>query len=160
MIYSSACEYAIRAVTYLAGRPDGLVKLREISKEEDIPAPFLANILHRLVAAGILRSARGPTGGYGLTRPPPELSLLDIKEAIDGLRELEQCAVGLERCSDETPCPLHDSWKPIRAGIRDYLANTTLEAMAAAKAGKMQGGSGGSGRKPPAAGKPSGRFRT
>lgn len=136
MIYSSACEYAIRAVTYLADHPQGLVKLREISQAEGIPGPFLSNILHRLVASGILRSTRGPTGGYGLARPAARVSLLDIKEAIDGLRELEQCAVGLERCSDETPCPLHDSWKPIRAAIREYLEGTTVEQMAAARAGK------------------------
>jgi Rrf2 family transcriptional regulator, iron-sulfur cluster assembly transcription factor len=141
MIYSSACEYAIRAVTHLAASKNGLVKLREIAKSEEIPAPFLANILNRLVTAGVLRSTRGPTGGYGLMRPPGEVTLLDIKEAIDGLRELEECAVGLERCSDDTPCPLHDTWKPIRARIREYLESTTLEAMAEATNRKRSPGS-------------------
>lgn len=142
MIYSSACEYAIRATTYLATRhdTDELVKLKDISEAEDIPAPFLSSILQRLVTVGILRSARGPTGGYALVAPPSEVNLMDIKESVDGTAELDACAVGLGRCSDEMPCPLHDSWKPIREQIRTYLQTTTLAQMADAMASKVQQG--------------------
>ena len=133
MIYSSACEYGIRAATYLACRYDEkLVKLRDISEAEEIPAPFLASILQRLVTSGLVRSTRGPSGGYALARPPREIFLYGIKEAIDGVAELEACAVGLEVCSDEMPCPLHDTWKPIRERIQAYLRETTLEQMAQA----------------------------
>lgn len=141
MLYSSACEYAIRAVTYLAAHheDEGLVKLRDICEAEDIPAPFLSSILQGLVTAGLLRSARGPTGGYALAHPPEELCLLDIKRAVDGVGELEECAVGLGPCSDEVPCPLHDSWKPIREQIRSYLEGTTMAQMAAAMVVKTGG---------------------
>lgn len=135
MIYSSACEYAIRAASYLAFRHDdegALVKLRDIAEAEGLPPPFLSSILQRLVTAGLLRSARGPTGGYGLQRPPDRITLLDIKAAVDGTAELEACAVGLDACSDEMPCPLHDTWKPIRQQIRAYLEGTTLQDMASA----------------------------
>jgi Rrf2 family transcriptional regulator, iron-sulfur cluster assembly transcription factor len=136
MLYSSACEYAIRALTHLADHPERRVKLREVSEVEGIPAPFLANIFHRLVGAGILTSARGPTGGYALVSSAADLTLLQIKAAVDGLADLEACAVGLERCSDEMPCPLHDQWKPIRARIRAFLEGTTLQTMADARARK------------------------
>jgi Rrf2 family protein len=137
MIYSSACEYAIRAGTHLAARHgDELVKLKEIAEAEDIPAPFLSSILQRLVAAGLIRSARGPTGGYSLVRAPAETTLYDIKEAVDGVTELEECAVGLGPCSDDMPCPLHDTWKPIRRQITEYLRQTTLQQMAQALASK------------------------
>jgi len=140
MLYSSACEYAIRAAANLASREkDTLVKSRDISDAEAIPAPFLGTILQRLVNAGLLRSARGPNGGYGLARPPGEITLYDIREAIDGVDDLEACAVGLEACSDEMPCPLHDTWKPIRQRIRRYLSGTTLEQMARAMAAKRKG---------------------
>lgn len=138
MIYSSACEYGIRAATYLAarhGEPD-LVKLRDISENEAIPAPFLSSILQRLVSAGILRSARGPTGGYALSVPPQQVTLRDVKAALDGVGELEKCAVGLGTCSDDQPCPLHDSWKPIREEINRYLERTTLAEMAGAIASR------------------------
>ena len=137
MIYSAACEYAIRAATHIALRGDGeFVKLREIAAAEDIPSPFLSSVLQRLVVAGLLESARGPTGGYALSVPAGEVSLHDIKAVVDGTGELEECAVGLGRCSDEVPCPLHDTWKPIREEIKRYLRETTLEQMAEALASK------------------------
>ncbi|MEX1256205.1 MAG: Rrf2 family transcriptional regulator [Gemmatimonadota bacterium] len=139
MVYSSACEYAIRAATHLALHKDeDWVRLRDISREEDIPAPFLSSILQRLVMSGLLRSARGPTGGYSLARPPEGISLHDIKAAIDGTAELDECGVGLGKCSDDMPCPLHETWKPIRAQIKEYLRRTTLQDMAVALTAKRE----------------------
>jgi Rrf2 family protein len=133
MIYSSACVYAIRAATYLASRDQRqFAKLRDIAEAEQIPAPFLASILQRLVSSGVLRSARGPAGGYALARDPRHIALVDIWNAIDGAAGLEACAAGLGTCSDDMPCPLHDTWKPIRERIRTYLRATTLEQMAVA----------------------------
>jgi Rrf2 family protein len=114
------------------------VKLREISEAEEIPAPFLASIFQRLVLAGLLRSARGPTGGYSLSRPPSEITLYDIRKAVDGIADLEGCGVGLGRCSDDMPCPLHDTWKPVRTHIRDYLQKTDLAQVAGALATKRK----------------------
>jgi DNA-binding IscR family transcriptional regulator len=57
-------------------------------------------------------------------------SLYDIYRAVDGDTYLDACAVGLARCSDETPCPLHERWKPIRERIRTYLESTSLSSMA------------------------------
>ncbi len=133
MIHSSACEYAIRALTHLAVHEGERVKLREIAEIEGIPAPFLSNIFQLLLADGLVSSARGPTGGYTLARPAPEIRLLDIRAAVDGLRDLETCAVGLPRCSDSQPCPLHTRWAPVRERIRAFLTETTLDAMAAAR---------------------------
>lgn len=133
MIYSNACEYAIRALARLAqaGRRE-FAKLRDIAAAEDVPYPFVAKVFQNLVAAGLVRSARGPTGGYSLARPPSEITLYDIKRVIDGVDDLEECAVGLHRCSDDMPCPLHDTWKPIRQQIRTYLERTTLAHMVSA----------------------------
>jgi Rrf2 family transcriptional regulator, iron-sulfur cluster assembly transcription factor len=141
MIYSAACNYGIRAAAHLASRHggDALIKLRDIAVAEGIPAPFLSQILQRLVAAGLLRSTRGPSGGYALSRAPSSISLHDIKEAVDGVEALEECAVGLGPCSDGRPCPLHYSWKPIRNQIRAYLRETNLEQMAKALAVKGAG---------------------
>jgi Rrf2 family protein len=127
MLYSSSCEYAIRALSYLerqAERP--LIPLAEIAETEDIPAPFLGKILQSLVKAGLLRSVRGPTGGYALAQPPSEIRLLRIREILDGIADLDRCAVGLDPCEDETPCPLHEAFKPIREAIKQYLSETSL----------------------------------
>jgi Rrf2 family transcriptional regulator, iron-sulfur cluster assembly transcription factor len=137
MMHSAACEYAIRAAAHLASAgPEAPVKMREISRREGIPGPFLSALLPRLVAAGVLESVRGPSGGYLLARSAEAISLHDLVVAVDGLDALEACAAGLGRCSDAVPCPLHDAWKPIREGMRSYLKRTTVRDMAAALAVK------------------------
>lgn len=134
MLWSSACDYAIRACTHLAAQPDAVTQLRDITRRESIPAPFVGKILQSLVRAGVLRSVKGPRGGYGLARPPGEITLLTIMAAIDGTKGLETCAVGLGHCSDDQPCPLHDTFKPTRQAIRRYLDSTTLADLEAALA--------------------------
>jgi Rrf2 family protein len=131
LIHSTACEYAIRALTYLAGfEPGTRVLARDVSAHENVPGPFLGKIFQTLVRAGLLASTKGPGGGFSLTRKPAEIALFDIYQAVDGTTYLDACAVGLARCSDETPCPLHDRWKPIRERIRQYLQTTSLADMA------------------------------
>jgi Rrf2 family transcriptional regulator, iron-sulfur cluster assembly transcription factor len=126
VFWSSGCQYAIRACTHLAGQPDALVTLKDLTREESIPAPFVGKILQSLVRAGILRSVKGPRGGYGLARRPRDISLFTVMAAVDGARHLEVCALGLDRCSDEATCPLHEAFKPLRHAIRQYLESTTL----------------------------------
>ena len=133
MIYSNACEYGIRAMVHLADYAVGTrVLARDVSEKENIPGPFLGTVFQTLVKAGLLTSSKGPGGGFSLARPANEISLLDVRAAIDGIRDLEGCAVGLAECSDEQRCPLHDSWQPIREQITTYLSGTTLADMAAA----------------------------
>lgn len=130
MIYSSACEYGIRGLTVLARQPDRRMLRSAIAAADELPEAFLGKILHDLVRAGLLTSARGRGGGYALAMPAAEIRLLDVKEAIDGLEDLERCAVGLDPCSDETPCPLHEDFKRVRKTVRDYLESTTLDDVA------------------------------
>jgi Rrf2 family protein len=133
MIHSSACEYAIRAMTYVADfEPGTRLLARDISAHERIPGPFLGKIFQTLVRAGLLKSSKGPGGGFSLAKDPQTIALYDIYQAIDGTTYLDACAVGLARCSDETPCPLHERWKPIRERIRQYLESTSLADMAEA----------------------------
>jgi Rrf2 family iron-sulfur cluster assembly transcriptional regulator len=127
MLYSRAAEYAIRAFVHLAQVPDGrCAMVKQIAAEEEIPAHFLAKILQQLARKGLLRSSKGPTGGFSLRVPANEVRLLDIVEALDGLSEYEKCASGLAECSDDMPCPLHDSWKALRSRIMDYLGRNTI----------------------------------
>lgn len=139
MIHSSACEYAIRALTYMAASPPGTRLLaRNVAAHERVPGPFLGKIFQTLVRANILVSNKGPGGGFSITRDPKSITLFDIYNAIDGTTYLDGCAVGLARCSDETPCPLHERWKPVRERIRTYLQTTTLADMAEATRKKRE----------------------
>jgi Rrf2 family iron-sulfur cluster assembly transcriptional regulator len=131
MIYSRSAEYAIRAFVNLAQVPDGkYAMVKRIASEEQIPAHFLAKILQQLARKGLLKSSKGPTGGFSLDVPSAEIRLLDIVEALDGLSEYEKCASGLADCSDDMACPLHDSWKALRSRIMDYLGRNTIADLA------------------------------
>jgi Rrf2 family protein len=126
MIYSNACEYGIRAMTFLARHHDDLHLARNIAEAEEIPYFFLSKILQSLARDGLLKSTKGRGGGFQLARTPKKITLYQIKVSIDGADDLEECAVGLNRCNDRQPCPLHDTFKPLRGQIRKYLKETTL----------------------------------
>jgi len=131
MIYSRSAEYAIRAFVYLAQVPEGkYAMVKNIAEEAEIPTHFLAKILQQLARKGFLRSSKGPTGGFALRRPPEDITLLEIVDAIDGLAEYERCPSGITECNDEAPCGMHESWKELRSRIIGYLEGTTISDVA------------------------------
>ena len=148
MIYSRSSEYAIRAFVHLAQTPDGkYAMVKTIAEQEDIPPHFLAKILQQLVRKGLLRSSKGPTGGFALRAAAHEIRLLDIVEALDGLETYGQCAAGHAECSDSTPCFMHDSWAALRSRIMEYLGRNTIADFSKALAQKKKTLSGGRPRK-------------
>ena len=85
MKLSRTVAYAVRATLQLAqNKSEAPIPCSKLAAEGDMPERFLLQILRNLVTHGILRSTRGVDGGYALTRPPEEISLLDIIEAIEG----------------------------------------------------------------------------
>jgi Rrf2 family protein len=124
MIYSRSAEYAIRSFVYLARVPTGKFAMaRHIAKEEQIPAHFLAKILQELTRKGLLRSNKGPSGGFALRVPASEIRLLDLVEALDGKT--------LKESLNQTPWIL-DSWKDLHSRIMDYLERNTIADVAKA----------------------------
>lgn len=133
MIYSRSAEYAIRAFVNLAQVPEGkYAMVKNIAREEGIPAHFLAKILQQLARKGLLRSSKGPTGGFHLRHKPEEITLMHLVEALDGLGDYEKCACGLAECHDEMPCGMHDPWSALRSRIVDYLNHTSIADICAA----------------------------
>lgn len=131
IMFSRSAEYAIRAMVSLAGQPSGkLTGAREISEAEQIPAPFLWKILQNLARQKLIRSFKGVRGGYELARPATEITLENIIEATDGGDLTERCVLGLAECSEENPCPLHESWKEVRAKLTEMLETRTLADLA------------------------------
>ena len=128
MLYSKPCEYAFCALTWLATNGGGQAK--QIAKDEKLPSYFLSRILKDLAAKKILVSTRGRTGGFILARKPEKISLEQIVIALDGVDDLERCAVGWAECSDSNPCSLRNRFKPIRNKVRNYLKNTSIAHLA------------------------------
>src|SRR5260370_10325051 len=122
MIYSRSAEYAIRAFVHLAQVQEGkYAMVKNIAEQEEIPAHFLAKILQQLARKGLLRSSKGPTGGFALRVDPTEIRLLDIVETLAALSPYQQCASGLSECSDDMPCSMHDIWIALPSPIMHYL---------------------------------------
>jgi Rrf2 family protein len=127
MLYSKSAEYAIRAFVHLSQVPEGkFAMVKNIAKEEEIPAHFLAKILQQLARKGLLRSSKGPTGGFVLRQKAEDISLKDIVMALDGLSDYEKCASGLAECNDDQPCGMHDAWNALRTRIIGYLEQTSI----------------------------------
>jgi Rrf2 family protein len=136
-MHAAPDAYAVRALSRLAlMKSPEFTTVAALAARDGIPAAFLAKIFRQLAAAGLLRSATGPNGGYALARPAETITLLDVCRAAGAALGTDECAVGLATCSDATPCPLHDTWKPLRERIQRYLLTVTLKDMAAALAGK------------------------
>ena len=84
MKISTTAHYGLMAAGYLAEQADeGWVMAETISAKYDIPAAYLVKIMQHMVKANVLRSKRGPKGGYALARPAKEITLLEIIEAAD-----------------------------------------------------------------------------
>src|SRR5512140_1770226 len=109
---SRKIDYGLRAMVYLASVAAGaVVPFREIARQMDVPEDFLAKILKTLVDAGLVRSARGPHGGYVLARSPAEVSFLDVIEAVEGPVALNVCLDGEDACGHSTLCTMVSVWR-------------------------------------------------
>jgi Rrf2 family protein len=82
---SRSSAYALHALVYIARQPpDQFAASHVVARAQGIPERFLLKVLKPLVSAGLLRSVRGPNGGYCLARPTREITLLEVVEAVDG----------------------------------------------------------------------------
>lgn len=131
LLFSRECEYALQAVLYLALQPeDGMTSIKTLTGKLDIPYHFLAKILQRLTRKGLLRSLKGPTGGFALSLPADRITLFQIIEAIDGAEFMTTCVLGFSECSGRNPCSVHEQWGAMRTSIHAMLVNKSIAHMA------------------------------
>ena len=131
-MFSKACEYAIRASTYIALKSlEGTrVSLKEIAEKIDSPVAFTAKVLQQLSKNNIVDSIKGATGGFQIsTQNISNIKLAQIVYAIDGNNVYEGCGLGLKKCNANEPCPVHDKFVQIRADLKNMLENTSLYDM-------------------------------
>jgi Rrf2 family protein len=128
-IFSKTCEYAMRAVFFIAHKTSdgGRVGIKEIAAGIGSPEHFLAKILQDLSRRGIVQSIKGPNGGFYMDKTTLRKPLSEVVEAVDGTGLFTGCAIGLEYCSEGNPCPLHHEFKGIRSRIHKMLCETTIE---------------------------------
>jgi Rrf2 family protein len=130
-MFSKACEYGIRAVLFIAkqSQQDLRPNIAEIAKAVDSPEPFTAKVCQQLARENIIRSKKGPNGGFYLEKDST-LKLSDIVSAIDGDSIFKGCGLGLQECSSEHPCPVHYQFMNVREGLREMCENTLVMDLA------------------------------
>ena len=129
---SSSSKYAINAVLYLAVHTHEHHKLRakEVAEAIKLPPPFLAKLLQSLSRENIVSSTKGPRGGFYLTPEEQERRLIEVVKAIDGVEKIEECVLGLKRCSSEKPCPVHFSVQPLKQQFLRELEENSIATFA------------------------------
>lgn len=128
-MFSKTCEYAIRALIYIANRSNGGQKtgIKDIAAGIDSPAHFIAKILQDLSRRGLVQSMKGPNGGFYVEEDSLNTSLADIVTAIDGNKIFSGCGLGLKECSETHPCPLHNEFLKLRNDMHAMLEKTKLK---------------------------------
>lgn len=131
-MFSASCHYGLQAMFYIAlhSTDEKNVELSEIAVKQDIPKHFLSKILQLLVKHKLLVSMKGPNGGFRLSRPPEDISLIEVVEAIDGLDIFSQCGIVFKECDDNDPCPIHPEYKKFRERVHHLFQTKTLEGLA------------------------------
>jgi Rrf2 family protein len=134
MHVTAKADYAVRAVVELAsGSQEAPRKVDEVAKAQGIPVSFLENILTQLRSAGLVRSQRGPEGGYWLAHPPEDVNLAQVIRAVEGplvgVRGLRPEEVVYEGSAES----LQQVWLALRANLRKVLEHVTLADVASGK---------------------------
>lgn len=129
MKVSAKAEYACLAVLALArSRPeDPPLRIRDIAEEEGIPERYLVQILLQLKGAGLVVSTRGAAGGYRLARPPEQITVAEVLEAIDGPSKPAPPRASQGPAAQA----LMDVWRELHAAERRVLERTTLAGLLA-----------------------------
>lgn len=125
---SEAASLALHSAAYLAEHPDPPVPTREITAVLQVSEAHLAKVLQRLAKVGLVRSIRGPHGGFALARSAGDVTLLDIYEAIEGPLGTTHCLFGRPVCSGDR-CLLGGLLRRIDGQVRRHLTETTLADM-------------------------------
>ena len=120
-------QHALRAMVAIAQQEgERFVAANSISEMLDLPPSFLAKVLQRLTAAGLLVSLRGPKGGVRLAKSAQGISLRDVIEAIEGATPFDECLFGWPGCTNSEPCPIHREWGPALQSVSDLVDATSL----------------------------------
>jgi len=128
MIFSPSTEYALHALIYLAEENVSKPALvREIAEAENIPRHFLAKILNQLDHRRIVKSTKGPGGGFTLARPAEKIKVSEVAGIFDDLTGLDRvCILGLDKCQDAHSCALHTEWKGFRQLLKKRINQLSI----------------------------------
>ena len=124
-MFSQTVEYALRAVVHLAARAPAARTTDQIAAATRVPKAYLSKVLQGLARAGVVQSQRGAGGGVALVKPPDELTILEVVEAVDPIKRIRHCPLGLA-AHGSVLCPLHARLDAALASVEEAFGKTTL----------------------------------
>ncbi|MBV1789827.1 SUF system Fe-S cluster assembly regulator [Marinobacterium sp. D7] len=127
---SKLTDYGTVVLAYMARRPDALFSAVCLAQELGLPLSTVRKLLKQMAGAGLLDSSRGQRGGYRLTRPPQEISLAEVLEALEGPLGVTDCSQAPKLCSQEAICPIRNNWRGINGVIHGVLRQVSLQQLA------------------------------
>lgn len=122
-------DYGVMIMSHFARWPDETRSAGEIAQQLGIADPTVGKVLKILTRGGLLVSQRGVKGGYRLPRPPQEISLLEIMDAMEGEVALTECSAREGVCTLERSCSIRGSWVDINRQVRGVLSGISLLQM-------------------------------
>lgn len=126
-MFSKSCEYAIRSCIIICQQSQlgEKINIKELSEIAEAPESYLAKLMQILAKKEIVKSVKGPGGGFYF-ESNKIVRLLDIVVAIDGNDMFTKCGLGLKECSEKNPCAMHEQFKIFRTDLKLMLTSTSL----------------------------------
>ena len=124
-MFTQTVEYALRALVALAARPDRPQNNRALAQLTKVPGPYLSKVLQLLTREGLVEAHRGIRGGFSLSRPASQITILDAVNAVDPIRRITACPLGLKAHGTRL-CPLHKKMDAALEQIETVFGSTTL----------------------------------
>lgn len=143
MKFSTRGRYGLRALLDLAlHQGEGLVPLRDIARRQEISLPYLQHLIAPLIAAGLVKSTRGARGGVLLVKPPSEVKLSEVVQALEGSIAPVECVDNPALCHRSALCVSRDVWSRMKEAMIQVLDSTTLQDLVDWQRHKGQAGTG------------------
>ena len=124
-MFSNTVEYALRAIVHLAHESPAARTTAQIAEATRVPKDYLSKILQGLAKEGIVQTQRGVGGGVSLAKPPHELTILDVVNAVDPIVRYRTCPLNLPNHGANL-CPLHRRMDEAMAAVEEAFRKSTL----------------------------------
>ena len=126
---SKLADYGSVILTTMVREPERIQSAVEIAAAIHVPVPTVSKVLKILTREGLVLSLRGAKGGYLLSRPPNQISMAEVIQAMDGPIGMTECSITPGLCTQETDCAVRANWQRINLIVLQSLEKVTLDQM-------------------------------
>jgi Rrf2 family protein len=127
---STRTRYGLRAILELALQyNEGPLQTQTIARRQNISRKYLEQLIATLKTAGLVKSIRGPKGGYLLAKTPVSITLYDLFKALEGTGAIVKCLENKDYCPQYPSCVARQAWTKLQESIADVLKSITLQQL-------------------------------